>query len=137
MSQPPKKRSPLVATRTRASSDKPGAQKKSATKPPKRPAKTPTKSRQKAPKQGGILRRLTRGFGWLIWVIASRSALVVAMMIVAGTAYFYTQLPDLPDFADGRAQGSVTFMDRYGLPFAWRGQNYGGAVDAQSVSPHL
>lgn len=137
MSQPPKKRSPLVATRTRAGSAKPGAQKKSATKPPKRPAKTPTKSRQKAPKQGGILRRLTRGFGWLIWVIASRSALVVAMMILAGTAYFYTQLPDLPDFADGRAQGSVTFMDRYGRPFAWRGQNYGGAVDAQSVSPHL
>jgi len=38
---------------------------------------------------------------------------------------------------DGRARGSVTLLDASGSVFAWRGDQFGGAVTATSVSPHL
>jgi membrane peptidoglycan carboxypeptidase len=38
---------------------------------------------------------------------------------------------------DGRARGSVTLLDRYGETFAWRGDQFGGMITADSVSPHL
>ncbi|MFP4274860.1 MAG: transglycosylase domain-containing protein, partial [Paracoccaceae bacterium] len=38
---------------------------------------------------------------------------------------------------DGRARGSVTLLDKDREVFAWRGDQFGGAVTADSVSPHL
>ena len=38
---------------------------------------------------------------------------------------------------DGRARGSVTMLDQNGAVFAWRGDQFGGVVTAQTVSPHL
>ncbi len=38
---------------------------------------------------------------------------------------------------DGRAKGSVTVLDRYGQVYAWRGDQRGGTVTAETVSPYL
>jgi 1A family penicillin-binding protein len=38
---------------------------------------------------------------------------------------------------DGRAKGSVTLLDSAGEVFAWRGDQFGGVVTADTVSPHL
>ncbi|MDR9394090.1 MAG: PBP1A family penicillin-binding protein [Roseovarius sp.] len=51
--------------------------------------------------------------------------------------YQYTKLPDVSELLDGRARGSVTLLDRDGEVFAWRGDQFGGIVTAQTVSKHL
>ncbi|RZW01940.1 MAG: PBP1A family penicillin-binding protein, partial [Rhodobacteraceae bacterium] len=38
---------------------------------------------------------------------------------------------------DARARGSVTLLDRDGRVFAWRGEQFGGQITAETVSPHL
>ena len=38
---------------------------------------------------------------------------------------------------DGRSRGSVTLLDRDGAVFAWRGEQFGGQITAETVSPHL
>jgi 1A family penicillin-binding protein len=44
---------------------------------------------------------------------------------------------DAADLVDGRARGSVTMMDARGEVFAWRGDQFGGVITANTVSPHL
>ncbi len=39
------------------------------------------------------------------------------------------------DLLDGRARGSVTLLDRNGQVYAWRGDQYGGIVTSDTVSP--
>jgi penicillin-binding protein 1A len=51
--------------------------------------------------------------------------------------YFALQLPDPETLLDGRARGSVTLMDRSGEVFAWRGDQFGGAITTDTASPHL
>ena len=46
-------------------------------------------------------------------------------------------LPPVESLLDGRARGSVTLLDRDGRVFAWRGDQFGGVVTADTVSPHL
>ena len=41
------------------------------------------------------------------------------------------------ELLDGRAKGSVTLLDRSGAVFAWRGEQFGGIITANTVSPHL
>ena len=48
-----------------------------------------------------------------------------------------SKLPPVTDLLDGRARGSVTLLDRNGEVFAWRGETFGGQIDAQHVSPNL
>ncbi|MEM7642479.1 MAG: transglycosylase domain-containing protein [Pseudomonadota bacterium] len=105
------------------------------------PAKTrkARKSKQKTPRRGIL--------GWLLWpfqvlarvtwALAWRGAVVVALILAAATAYNYTRIPDMATLADGRARGSVTLADREGAIFAWRGDNFGGLVTTENVSPHL
>lgn len=38
---------------------------------------------------------------------------------------------------DARARGSVTMLDRDGRVFAWRGEQFGGTITADTVSHHL
>jgi membrane peptidoglycan carboxypeptidase len=69
----------------------------------------------------------------LFWSIG-----VVACLIVAGAVvYTATTLPPVDDLIDGRARGSVTLLDATGAPFAWRGDQFGGMITADMVSPHL
>ena len=118
--------------------------KKRASKPVRKsPAKkaAPKKRRPtKASSKGRIRGFFGRIFGFvfrLIWVISWRVSAVVAVLILGAVFYTYTTLPDVRELLDGRARGSVTLLDREGDVFAWRGDQFGGVVTAESVSPHL
>lgn len=136
MSTPPKKKRPLVADkRYRA---------KAAAKSNKAPVRkkpAPRKTRRKAaPRRGGILGLLSALVRWILrlfWVITSRAVLVGGLVLALVVGYFVTTLPPVTDLLDGRAKGSVTLLDYQGRTFAWRGQQFGGVVTADSVSPYL
>ena len=136
MSTPPKKKRPLVADKRY-----PGKSAAASKKTPKKKAAVKRKpARQKRPKRGGILGLLSALIGWvfrLIWKITWRLTAVVMIVLALAVGYFYTTLPPLNDFLDGRARGSVTMLDRNGDVFAWRGDQFGGVITAESVSKHL
>lgn len=77
-----------------------------------------------------LVLRLLFGFLW-------RGAVAVALIIAAATAYNYARLPDVTEAVDARARGSVTLLDRDGNVFAWRGEQFGGMIGPDTVSPHL
>ena len=135
MSDSSKRKPPLVADRRYPSKGK----------APVRKAKTPrkpTKQKRKAarPRRGGILGFFSAIVRWiirLIWVITWRATAVAVLVLALAVGYFYTTLPPVTELLDGRARGSVTLLDRDGSVFAWRGDQFGGVVTADSVSPHL
>ncbi|MBU2937302.1 MULTISPECIES: transglycosylase domain-containing protein [Pacificibacter] len=131
----------LVAERRypAASQAKPKSKSKAKAKP-KRAA--PTRRRKAAPKRssnifvrviGGMIRWVLR----LIWLVFSRGALAGAVVLGLAIFYVYTTLPPFSELLDGRARGSVTLTDRNGAVFAWRGEQFGGQITADTVSPHL
>jgi len=65
------------------------------------------------------------------------AALFLGAIIGAATAYYAAGLPPADKLLDGRDRGSVTLLDRNGDVFAWRGDQYGGDLRADQVSPHL
>jgi 1A family penicillin-binding protein len=73
----------------------------------------------------------------LIWGFTWRIGLITAMIIAGAVAYFYTTLPEANALLDGRQRGSVTLLDADGRVFAWRGEQFGGMVSADAISPHL
>jgi 1A family penicillin-binding protein len=81
----------------------------------------------------GIFRWILR----LIWIVTWRVTAVALLVLALVVGYTYTTLPDVTELLDGRARGSVTLLDNEGEVFAWRGQQFGGAVTAESVSKHL
>ena len=131
MSDSRKGRKPLVADKRYAS------QRKTAKpKPPRRAKRT----RKAAPRRGGILGFFERIVRWvlrLIWRITWRIGVVVCLVLGLIVGYYYTTLPPASELLDGRARGSVTLLDRNGEVFAWRGDQFGGAITAETVSPHL
>jgi len=92
-------------------------------------------------RRGGWLDRAVRGLVMFVlrwsWRVGSRVALGLALALGAATALFYAQLPEASALLDGRERGSVTMLDRHGEVFAWRGEQYGGALRATEISPHL
>ncbi len=86
---------------------------------------------------GRLVRAAVLGAGRLLWRLAWRAGAVLALILAGATAHFYAQLPPASALLDGRATGSVTLLDRHGSVFAWRGEQYGGALRADDVSPHL
>ncbi len=132
-----KKRSPLVAERRYPA--KP-AGKKAA---PKKKAK-PAARRKAAPKRPnkprGLIGWLLLPFQWLfrlIWAFTWRVGLVTALIIGGFALYFASQMPAMEELIDQRARGSVTMTDLTGKVFAWRGDQFGGMVTADTVSEHL
>lgn len=133
-----KGKGPLVAERRYSGREKPepqtrkpNAAKPKAAKPaPRRPAR-----------KRGLISGLIVGFFALIWRIVWgigwRVGLIVGLVVAATTFYFYAKMPPLTELLDGRARGSVTFLDTNGAPFAWRGETFGGQVTADTVSPNL
>jgi 1A family penicillin-binding protein len=128
MSKPSNGKRPLVADKRYAAT--PTARKSK----PKRKSKAP-----RPPQRGvkGLLRRLLRWVIRLIWRITWRIGAVVATILALMIGYYYTTLPAVDALLDGRARGSVTLLDHEGQVFAWRGDQFGGVVTAQTVSPHL
>ncbi len=92
-------------------------------------------------KSGNILVRFVSGLVsliWrLVWGVTWRLAATLIAIVAVASIYFYTTLPPLDDLLDARARGSVTMIDADGTVFAWRGETFGGATTADTVSPHL
>jgi 1A family penicillin-binding protein len=84
-----------------------------------------------------VLRRVLGWLGWLVWSLAWRGAVVVLGIVALVSVYNMSMLPPAMELADGRVRGSVTMTDRSGEVFAWRGDQFGGIITADSVSPHL
>ncbi|UTH43802.1 transglycosylase domain-containing protein [Loktanella salsilacus] len=131
MARPPKSGKPLVAERRY------NAQAEQRAKPaPKKRA-----SRKKAaPRKRGLVGWILFPFTWalrLILRLTWKLGVVVALLIGAGVLYFASQMPPIEAIVDARTKGSVTLLDRDGAVFAWRGDQFGGMVTADSVSRYL
>ncbi len=74
--------------------------------------------------------RIAWGFSW-------RIGLIIAIILGLSIYYITTTLPDAMELVDGRSKGSVTMLDGNGDVFAWRGDQFGGLVTTNSVSPYL
>ena len=132
MSDSGRKKPPLVADRRYP------PKKKTAAKPKKAPARKPRRkpARKRNPIAAlfiGLFRLIFR----IVWGIGWRVGLISAVLIGGAVAYTAYTLPPVDQLFDGRARGSVTLLDRDGKVFAWRGDQFGGVVTADSVSPHL
>jgi 1A family penicillin-binding protein len=108
--------------------------------------KTGTTKRRSGSGSGGGARRrgpigwLLRLFGWMfgwIWALGWRVGLVAGLVVAGAVAVEMSRLPDATELVDGRARGSVTFLDRGGAPYAWRGDTFGGVITTNTASPHL
>lgn len=134
------RRKQLVADKRYASKGKAAAKKK-AKPATRKPAPSRRKARKPArPRRGGIIGFFSNIIRWilrLIWKITWRATALGVLLLGLAVGYFYTTLPPLEALLDGRARGSVTLLDRNGEVFAWRGDQFGGVVTAQSVSKHL
>ncbi|WP_412174865.1 transglycosylase domain-containing protein [Actibacterium sp. XHP0104] len=73
----------------------------------------------------------------MIWTAAWRVGLVVVILIALSVGYFAASLPPVSELVDGRTRGSVTLLDRSGEVFAWRGDQFGGQINANTVAPVL
>ena len=129
MSDSRKGKRPLVADRRY-----PKTAAKTAAKKPAPKRRRPT--RKPKPK-GNILIRAVRWLVRLIWKITWRVGFAACVTLGLAVGYFWTTLPDVNELLDGRARGSVTLMDAENKVFAWRGDQFGGAVTAQTVAPDL
>jgi len=130
----------LIGGGTKAKS-KPTKRKTTARKPAARKS-SPRKPVRRKPQ--GFLRRIRNAvfglFGWvfgLFWGFTWRIGMVIGGLTALAVGYHYLQLPELSALLDDRARGSVTMLDRNGDVFAWRGDQFGGVVTTQTVSPHL
>ena len=93
---------------------------------------------------GRARRRLSRAtisaakavFYWLL-AIALRIFLITALIFVGAVFYYHSRMPEAFTLTDGRIRGSVTFLDRDGDVFAWRGEQFGGTVTPSNVARHL
>jgi 1A family penicillin-binding protein len=112
-----------------------------ASKPKKRkPAQRKKPARKPVRRRGGLIGFFQRIVSWilrLVWRITWRIGLVGCLALGLMIGYYYTTLPAVEDLLDGRARGSVTLLDREGQVYAWRGDQFGGVVTADTVSPHL
>ncbi|WP_424832074.1 transglycosylase domain-containing protein [Ruegeria sp.] len=129
----PSKRRKPTATKRAA---KPAGKKSVVRKPVARKT-TRKKTRRRSGGGGGPFRRLFRWIGRLIWGVTWRVGAVAALMLALAIGIVYSTLPDVDALLDGRARGSVTLLDRDGKVFAWRGDQFGGVITADTVSPHL
>ncbi len=127
------KRPPLVAERRYP--------KKTAKKSKASRRATPARRARASRPKRGLLGRVVFGLlGWLtrlVWWFTWRTALLGGIVVGLFVLYYATQLPPASQLLDARARGSVTMLDREGQIFAWRGEQFGGQITADTVSPHL
>jgi len=80
-----------------------------------------------------LVRLIFRVSWWFMW----RIGWVILVILAIATGYYYTGLPPAVDQVDGRSRGSVTMVDRTGEVFAWRGEQFGGLIRVNTISPYL
>ncbi|WP_340303780.1 transglycosylase domain-containing protein [Roseobacter sp. HKCCD7870] len=101
------------------------------------PARRSSKKKKKPSGNHSLLGRFFRWIGRMVFAVAWRGTLLLSLILFGFTLYYYSKLPPVSDLLDARARGSVTMLDRYGEVFAWRGEQFGGAITPDTVSPHL
>ena len=131
------RRTPLVAERRYKAAAKPAARTTGGGTPPRKP-----RSRRAA-----APRRRRGPLGWIaaivsfvlrrIWAVIWRVGLAGGVALAGGVFYYASSLPPVSDLVDGRARGSVVLQDRDGRDFAWRGDQFGGMITADTVSVYL
>lgn len=141
MSESKRRKPPLVADKRYPGGGLKSAPAKTRRKPaPQKRTRRKPSGRPPRQRRGGIVGLFRRLIGWLlrlIWAFAWRIGAVVALLVVLAVGYFFATLPDMGALLDGRSRGSVTLLDRNGDVFAWRGDQFGGVITADTVSPHL
>ncbi len=123
MSGPNSKRPPLVA------------EKRTPSKTARKPKRKTRAAKKKA--SGNPVVWFFRSIVRLVWGIGWRVGTLSAIAIGAAVLYFTATLPPVNTLLDGRSKGSVTLLDRDGAIYAWRGEQFGGQITAETVSPHL
>ena len=73
----------------------------------------------------------------LIFWLSVRSLVIFLASSVTAITYFYFIIPPFEDILDGRKKGSVTFLDKNGEVFAWRGQQFDKSLRSNNASPYL
>lgn len=154
MSSSPPSRPRLRANRGATGAQQTRAPKKATPrKPTKAKAKRPTPKRAPAkrgkppvrkPRGGGgggrrrgPISRLLRWVIRLIWGVSWRVGLLGGLVLGGFVLVAASKLPSSDELLDGRTRGSVTILDRTGEVFAWRGDQFGGGISAETVSPDL
>lgn len=106
--------------------------------------KTKTKRKPAARKKKKTTRKSRGPIGWffnlifrLVWGIGWRVTALVAIGLGLAVSYYAATMPPVTELLDARARGSVTLLDRNGEVYAWRGEQFGGQITADTVSPHL
>ena len=126
MSGPKDKRPPLVADKRT---------------PPKRTTKPSparkTKARKAPAKSRNPIVWLVRSVVRLVWGIGWRVTAVATLTLIGAILFYAATLPPVSALLDGRSKGSVTLLDRDGAVFAWRGEQFGGQITAENISPFL
>ena len=80
-----------------------------------------------------ILRKILKYFLWL----SLNVALIVSLILIVAVVNYVNKLPPIAELLDDRKRGSVTLLDRNNNVYAWRGNQFGGVITANEVSPHL
>ncbi|MGF1500545.1 MAG: transglycosylase domain-containing protein [Paracoccaceae bacterium] len=124
---------PVARKAQEAEAERP-AKAKPAARPPKRPVQEPVK--EPGPVGRAVRRVFRAAVAWVFGFIW-RAALVGGLILAGATGYYYSTLPPVDALFDGRSTGSVTLLDRTDTVFAWRGEQFGGELRAEEVSPHL
>ncbi|SFI64758.1 transglycosylase domain-containing protein [Albimonas pacifica] len=117
----------------------PKARAPKAARPPK-PAREARPRKARGGRMGWLdraVRAVLLFLGRWTWLIGSRIALGVGLVVAVSVGWYYFALPAASDLLDGRERGSVTLVDEAGQVFAWRGDQFGGALRAGEMSPHL
>ncbi len=148
MTESKRRKTPLVADKRYPSKGrKPTATKRAAKPAGKKSTARKTATRKTARKKtrrtkgggggGGFIRRFFRWVFRLFWGLTWRLGAIAALLLAIAIGVVYSTLPDVDALLDGRARGSVTLLDRDGKVFAWRGDQFGGVITADTVSPNL
>ena len=116
---------------------------KKAAKPARKPVSKPKKAVARKTSRS-LFGRILYPFVWLfrtilrlIWRVSWRAGIVGAVALAGVVFYYSVTIPPIEELTDGRARGSVTMLDRDGRVYAWRGEQFGGQITADTVSPHL
>lgn len=126
---------PAPAKRKAAPSAKPKSKPKAKAKPQKRKPRPKTKNKRNVVVV--LLLAVLVFVLYFLFKIAWRICLICVLIVALAVGYIYATLPEMTELLDGRARGSVTLLDRNDQVFAWRGDQFGGVVTAESVSPDL
>ncbi len=104
---------------------------------PSQVAESENQAKRKRPKKPGFLVQVRKILFRVVWAFGWRIGIVLFIILAISTGYFYSSLPDADDLVDGRTKGSITFFDRNGKIFSWWGEQFGGKLTVNTVSPHL